>query len=321
MNQAAIYTCIQQWLDYLVLNKRYSQHTVNAYRQDLVHLCSMFTEENLSTLTEHNIRHAIATLRSQGLSPKSLSRILAAWRGFFGWYAPKIGLKSNPAKNIKAPKAARKLPNSLSVEQAQVLLDRPNLPAPKNAIEWRDQAMFEILYSSGLRLSELISLDHVFTNTPDYQSSSWIQFESKDAVITGKGNKTRIVPIGTKAIQAVNKWLEYRPEIFAKCKNQSLSNQAALFLGTRGARISPRVVQIQLDKLAVKAGLPVAIHPHSLRHSFASHVLQSSQDLRAVQEMLGHSNISTTQIYTQLDFQHLASVYDKAHPRANKKDD
>lgn len=321
MNQTVIYTCIQEWLDYLSHNKRYSKHTVNAYKQDLSHLCNTFSESSLSDLNEHDIRHAIAKLRSQGLSPKSLSRTLAAWRGFFNWYAPKIGLQSNPAKHIKAPKAARKLPNSLSVEQAQLLLDRPELPEPNSAIEWRDQAMFETLYSSGLRLSELISLDYVFVNTPEYESSSWIQLESKDAVIMGKGNKTRIVPLGTKAIQAIQKWLEFRPELQAKCKDNTADNKAALFLGARGARISPRVVQVQLDKLALKAGLPVSIHPHSLRHSFASHILQSSQDLRAVQEMLGHSNISTTQIYTQLDFQHLASVYDKAHPRANKKDD
>lgn len=320
MTANKLYPAVQQWLDYLAFNKRYSDHTISAYSTDLAYLCGFFTESQIQHLSEHDIRHAIAKLRSRGLSPKSLSRTLAAWRGFFNWWATKSDLKSNPVNNIKAPKSTRKLPSYLSVDQAQALLDRPDLPAPSSAIEWRDQAMFEVLYSSGLRLSELISLDYIFFDSGDYKSSSWIQLDSKDAVITGKGNKTRIVPIGGKAIQAINQWLEHRPSIAANCKNKNESNTAALFLGARGARISPRVVQLQLNKLALKAGLPVSIHPHSLRHSFASHILQSSQDLRAVQEMLGHSNISTTQIYTQLDFQHLASVYDKAHPRANKKD-
>jgi integrase/recombinase XerC len=204
------------------------------------------------------------------------------------------------------------------VEQVQVLLDRPGLPAPKTPVEYRDQAMFEVLYSSGLRLAELVSLDWRYTHDGAYESQSWILLEEAQATVRGKGSKTRSVPLGSKAVEAIKHWLAARPK-FAASDAHDTDASAALFLGVRGQRISPRVVQIQLNKLAALAGLPMHVHPHSLRHSFASHLLQSAQDLRAVQEMLGHANISTTQIYTRLDFQHLAKSYDQAHPRANRK--
>lgn len=312
-----------QWLAHLQTDLRYSPHTLQGYRQDLHHLMQLQPDTPLAGFTESHIRQALARLHGQGLKPRSLARALAAWRGFFQWWAPIAGLDSNPATGIRAPKVPRSLPKALSVEQAQVLLDRPGLPAAKTPVECRDQAMFEVLYSSGLRLAELVSLDWRYTRQDGYESQSWILLDEAEATVRGKGNKTRSVPLGGKAIQAVRRWLEERPRFApapSKTALEAADASAALFLGTRGKRISPRVVQLQLNKLAALAGLPVHVHPHSLRHSFASHMLQSAQDLRAVQEMLGHANISTTQIYTRLDFQHLAKAYDQAHPRAARKE-
>lgn len=310
---------MEQWLHYLQANQRYSAHTTQAYRQDLRHLIACNPDVALEKMHESDIRRSIAKLHGQGLKPRSLARALAAWRGFYHWWAPQIGLGINPVAGVRAPKAPRQLPRALSVEQTQVLLDRPGLPKPHSPAEHRDQAMFEILYSSGLRLAELVALDCRYTREPGYESSSWLDLDEKEAIVRGKGNKTRGVPLGDIAIAATQRWMDVRHRLMAE--NPSADSRAALFLGMRGARIHPRVVQLQLDKLAVQAGLPVKVHPHSLRHSFASHLLQSAQDLRAVQELLGHANISTTQIYTKLDFQHLASVYDKAHPRAERKTD
>lgn len=308
---------MENWLHYLHANKRYSTHTISAYRQDLQHLVNSQPDTALNALTESHIRRAIAHLHSLGHKPRSLARALAAWRGFYHWWAPKAGLDTNPAAAVRGPKAPRQLPRALSVEQTQALLDRPQLPAPTTPVEVRDQAMFETLYSSGLRLGELVSLDWRYTREADYESGSWLRLDSEEVLIKGKGGKTRTVPLGRKAIEAIERWMEQRHQFLAEAP--TTDSRAALFLGVRGARITPRVVQLQLDKLATMSGLPVKVHPHSLRHSFASHLLQSAQDLRAVQELLGHSNISTTQIYTRLDFQHLASVYDQAHPRASRK--
>lgn len=308
---------MQEWLQYLQTHARYSDHTLTAYRHDLTHLVTCLADTPLDVVREHDIRHCIARLHSQGHQPRSLARALAAWRGFYQWWTPRAGLDLNPVAAVRAPKPSQRLPRALSIEQAQVLLDRPGLPPPDTPVEHRDQAMFEILYSSGLRLAELVALDWRYTRTPDYESSSWLKLSDHEALVKGKGGKTRTVPLGRTAVAATRHWLEVRHQLMAEYP--TTDSQAALFLGVRGARISPRVVQLQLDKLAVQAGLPVRVHPHSLRHSFASHLLQSAQDLRAVQELLGHANISTTQIYTRLDFQHLASVYDKAHPRASRK--
>lgn len=308
---------MEQWLAHLQGNRRYSPHTLTGYRQDLHHLVQRHAGVPLADYTESHIRQALARLHAQGHKPRSLARALAAWRGFFQWWAPRAGMQSNPAAGVRAPKAPRNLPKALSVEQAQVLLDRPGLPAPQSPIDCRDQAMFEILYSSGMRLAELVSLDRQHTRRDGYESKSWIQLQEHEAIVHGKGGKTRSVPLGTQAVAATEKWLLQRSQLLSG--HADVDTDAALFLGARGKRISPRVVQEQLSRLAKLAGLPVHVHPHSLRHSFASHMLQSAQDLRAVQELLGHANISTTQIYTRLDFQHLAQVYDQAHPRARKR--
>lgn len=324
----ALPTAMRDWLQHLSAQRRYSPHTLAAYRQDLRHLLGCHPNTPLETLSESHIRQALARLHGQGLQARSLARALAAWRGFFHWWAPQIGLASNPADGVRAPKIPRTLPKALSVEQTQVLLDRPGLPAPHSAVDKRDQAMFEILYGSGLRLAELVALDVQAMRMPGYESTGWLQIDEGLITVRGKGGKTRSVPTGRQAVQAVAQWLAVRHELLppaaqsletAQADPALIDTYAALFLGARGRRISPRVVQLQLDRLATMAGLPVGVHPHSLRHSFASHVLQSSHDLRAVQEMLGHANISTTQIYTRLDFQHLAQAYDQAHPRAQRK--
>ena len=309
---------MERWLDHLKTERRYSPHTLQGYRQDLHHLVDCLADRPLESVVDGHIREAIGTLHKQGLKPRSLARALAAWRGFFQWWAPAAGLELNPVAGVRAPKIPRSLPKALSVEQAQVLLDHPGLPDPQTAIECRDQAMFEILYASGLRLSELVGLDSQYRREPGYESKGWLMLAEKEATVLGKGNKKRAVSLGSKAVEATERWLAVRHQLLpaSGCDADAV---AALFLGARGKRITPRVVQIQLAKLAARVGLPVHVHPHSLRHSFASHMLQSAQDLRAVQEMLGHANIATTQIYTGLDFQHLAQVYDQAHPRAGRK--
>lgn len=308
---------IESWLRELSAQQRYSPHTIAAYRHDLQALRQYFPDRDLDTLDEAHIRQALGRLHAQGRQPRSLARTLSAWRAYFEWRAPAAGLSRNPAHGVRAPRIPRSLPKALAVDQAQALLDRSHLPPAGTPIEKRDMAMFEILYASGLRLSELVGLDWQPLREPGYASHSWIQLDEQEAVVRGKGGKTRAVPLGRHAAQALLSWLAVRGQLLPP--EPDADTRAALFLGARGRRISPRVVQLQLQALAQRVGLPLHVHPHSLRHSFASHLLQSSQDLRAVQELLGHANIATTQIYTRLDFQHLAASYDRAHPRARRK--
>lgn len=276
--------------------RHYSPNTLDAYAEDLRHLGEFAGAAELASLTGHDIRRALASLRAQGFAPKSLARRLSAWRGLFRHLAREGRLEANPCAGIRPPKAPKRLPHSLSPDEMACLLNATD----GDAWDTRDRAMFELLYSSGLRLSELVGLapqdiDHV----------------AGEARVTGKGRKQRIIPVGEKALQALDAWLALRSGLGG--------DDQALFIGARGGRISPRVVQDRLKKLALRQGVSQRVHPHALRHSFASHVLQSSGDLRAVQEMLGHASLSTTQVYTHLDYQHLAKVYDQAHPRAKKK--
>lgn len=308
---------MENWLQHLAAHRRYSPHTLSGYRHDLGRLVELANGHDLAALAQGHIRQFIGRAHVQGLGARSLARTLAAWRGFYQWWGPQVGLTANPVAGVRAPKAARGLPKALSVEHAQALLDRPTGAGGSDPVALRDQAMFELLYASGLRLSELVGLDVHYRREGDYTSASWLDLPEHEVNVVGKGNKRRNVPVGKQAIAALEAWLAVRGAMLAP--DAAASDRAALFLGTRGARISPRVVQLQLQRVAQSAGLPTHVHPHVLRHSFASHVLQSAQDLRAVQEMLGHANISTTQIYTRLDFQHLAKAYDQAHPRANRK--
>jgi integrase/recombinase XerC len=238
-------------------------------------------------------------MHSRGLAPRSLALMLSAWRGYFHWLVRHRGLRANPVVGIRAPRAARPLPKALSVEAAQRLLDE----SPATPALMRDAAMFELLYSSGLRRAELIAL-----NLDDGR----LDLRQGEVTVTGKGARTRTVPVGAKACEALKRWIDTRQQIAAP-------GERALFVGSRGKRIGTSLVGARLAAWARRCGLTQHVHPHMLRHSFATHLLQSSQDLRAVQELLGHSSISTTQVYTHLDFQALAKVYDAAHPRAKKR--
>jgi integrase/recombinase XerC len=333
-----------QWLQHLETARRYSVNTLSAYRRDLLQLMSLAGGLPLADISSGHVRRYLAQLHSRGMGPRTLARMLASWRGFYQWWAPQVGLPGNPVAGLRGPKAPRGLPKALSVDQTQALLDHvpgtvggvaAHLPEPERVVACRDRAMFELFYSSGLRLSELTGLDVQYVKTPKYESAGWIDLEAGEVNVLGKGGKRRSVPVGETARTALTAWLADRPSLAKSAgggsadrpADQSASQRAdlladanALFVGVRGARIAPRVVQAQLAKWAQEAGVPAHVHPHVLRHSFASHVLQSAEDLRAVQEMLGHASISTTQIYTRLDFQHLAKVYDKAHPRAMRVD-
>jgi len=306
-----------QWLDHLAKHRRYSDHTLQAYRRDLLKLVELADGLAIENISTQNVRTWIGKLHAQGYEPRSLARILSVWRGFFKWWAPKTAMAANPAKDVRPPKATRPLPKALSVDQTFALLDSPAIHTEDDALSRRDKAMLELFYSSGLRLSELVQLDIHFAQHDAYRSQGWIDLHAKEAHVTGKGQKVRTVPIGQHAILALERWLETRPRFLPS--NAPEHDKYALFLGKQGRRIHPRVVQQRLCELAIKAGLPTRLHPHMLRHSFASHMLQSAQDLRAIQEMLGHASISTTQIYTRLDFQHLAKAYDASHPRAQRK--
>jgi len=289
-----------EFLRHLETERRLSPHTKSNYARDIEVLIEAVDDSPLERITPRRVRRAIAQLHARGLSGKTLARMLSAWRSFFTWLARHHGLASNPCAGIRAPKSAKALPSVLSPDVAAQLLDGK----PGDDQEIRDKAMFELFYSSGLRLAEMVSLD-----LRDVKEA----LDEAEVTVTGKGRKTRRVPVGAKAVEALRAWLEVRMKLPAR------PEEAALFVGMRGERISPRVIERRLKSWANKLGITVNVHPHVLRHSFATHVLQSSGDLRAVQEMLGHSSISTTQVYTHLDFQYLAKVYDAAHPRAKKK--
>ncbi|MGB7541340.1 MAG: tyrosine recombinase XerC [Burkholderiales bacterium] len=288
-----------EFLRHLETERRLSPHTMSNYGRDIGALIEAVGDTPLERITPDRVRRAIAQLHARGLSGKTLARMLSAWRSFFSWLARRHGFASNPCAGIRAPKSAKALPRVLSPDVAAQLLDG----RPGDDQETRDKAMFELFYSSGLRLAELVSLD-----LRDAKEA----IDAAEVAVTGKGRKTRRVPVGSKAIEALRAWLDVRAKL-------AKPEETALFVGMRGERVSPRVIERRLKRWATKLGITVHVHPHVLRHSFATHVLQSSGDLRAVQEMLGHSSISTTQVYTHLDFQYLAKVYDAAHPRAKKK--
>ena len=279
--------------------RRLSAHTSSNYRRDVEALFALTSDVALENISSQAVRHAVAQLHSRGLSGKTLARMLSAWRGFFGWLARHRGFAVNPCAGVRAPRSAKQLPQALSPDAAAALLE----VVPEGGLEVRDRSMFELLYSSGLRLAELASLD-----VADARQMG----AEQEVTVTGKGGKTRRVPVGAKAIEALEKWLSLRPHLAS-------AGESALYVSTRGKRISHRMVQMRLKRWAAKSGAGSGVHPHVLRHSFATHLLQSAGDLRAVQDMLGHASISTTQVYTHLDFQHLAKVYDAAHPRAKKK--
>jgi integrase/recombinase XerC len=289
-----------EYLEGLKHRRRLSPATLGNYARALALLYSLLDEKPLRTLDAAQARRFIALLHSRGLAPRSLALVLSAWRGFFHWLVRHKHFAANPLLGVRAPKAAKPLPKALSVEQAARLLEAQDEGSPAAL---RDRAMFELLYSSGLRRAELVGLD---------AGDGRLDLGQGEVTVTGKGSKTRAVPVGARAREALQAWLSVRSQLASP-------GEKALFVGTRGKRIAPALVGTRLRRWAARSGLGERVHPHMLRHSFATHLLQSSQDLRAVQEMLGHASISTTQVYTHLDFQALAKVYDAAHPRARKK--
>jgi integrase/recombinase XerC len=288
---------IDGFLDHLAVERQSSKHTIDAYRRDLQALAGWAASqgvEDVSALQNAQLRAFIADEHRRGLTPKSLQRRLSACRSFYQWLLRHGRIAANPAASLRAPKAARKLPQVLDVDEAVQLVEVPT-DAP---LGLRDRALLELLYSSGLRVSELCAL-------------RWhdLDLDEGQVIVLGKGSKQRMVPVGSHARNALAAW---RSESAAEA-------DAPVFPGRGGKAISPRAVQLRLRQLARKQGLFKRVHPHLLRHTFASHVLESSGDLRGVQELLGHADLGTTQIYTHLDFQHLARVYDGAHPRAKRK--
>ncbi len=299
---------LQRFYSYLQSERRYSTHTVTAYRRDIKHFmqhCDLHVSQVIKwdDIKQVDIRRCVAALHRQGLSGKSLQRWLSSIRSLYKFLC-RFGLAANnPAIGVPAPKAAKRLPATLNVDELNQLLSIKNdeTHPGENKLNVRDNAIMELMYACGLRLSELSGL-----NLQD------IDWQQQIIQVTGKGQKQRRLPFGRKARDAVDGWIKQRAII-------ANENETALFVSTRGTRLSNSSIQKRLKKVALTQGLNTNVYPHMLRHSFASHILESSKDLRAVQELLGHANLSTTQIYTHLDFQHLAGVYDDAHPRARKK--
>lgn len=289
------------FLQHLMTEKRLSTHTESNYRRDITRLLSFCLQLEISEwsqLTAAQLRQFVAQCNQQGLGSRSIQRCLSATRTLFRYLISQDKARMNPAEMVQAPKAEKRLPSTLDVDQVFSLL------APVDTTDWlacRDHAMMELLYSSGLRLAELASLDRQTTD----MAAGMVR-------VLGKGNKTREVPVGSKALAALTQWHEHRDK-------RAAVGETALFINQRGKRLGMRSIQKRLQKWGVKQGVSSHVHPHRLRHAFASHMLEASGDLRAVQELLGHSDISSTQIYTHLDFQHLTKVYDAAHPRAKKR--
>lgn len=306
-------------LDYLrhvQVEKRLAARTHTLYTLDLQRLVAMAAavQVPLLQLQPAHIRRFVAQMHSQGRSARGIALILSGWRSFFRWAGRQGLVPLNPVEAVRAPKAPKPLPKALNVDAAVQLMEHQN-PEADPWTEARDAAMTELLYSSGLRVGELVGLDVAAHADSDRLGRGWVDLQAGEVHVHGKGRKWRTVPVGGAALRALQQWLALRADRFAAPG----WDEAALFVGQRGARITPQAVWLRLRQRAQQAGLPGSVHPHVLRHSFASHVLQSSSDLRAVQELLGHASISTTQIYTRLDFQHLAQAYEKAHPRARKK--
>ena len=291
---------LTEFLNHLKTIKRYSPATLDGYQRDLQNFLNYLQSQDKEDFTQadsDDVRAYVASRFRLGLASTSLQRQLSSLRGFYNYLLKVNIVSANPAANIRAPKGNKRLPSVMDVDQVGQLLEQKT----DTPLQVRDHAMMELMYSSGLRLSELVNL-----NLQD------IHLDVPEVKVLGKGNKSRYVPVGRHALKALRAWLKLRAQ-------SAQQDEKAVFINNRGTRISPRSVQTRIQQQAQRSGLGLHLHPHMLRHSFASHILQSSGDLRSVQELLGHANISTTQVYTQLDFQHLANVYDKAHPRAKKK--
>ncbi len=305
---------ITRYLDHVRYEKRLAERTHALYTLDLQKLKGHSDEAGvaLQDVQSAHIRRWVAQMHSGGRSGRGIALILSGWRGFYTWLGREGLIASNPVQDVRAPKAPKPLPKALHVDDAVQLAEFSN--SQNSSDPWlncRDAAMVELLYGRGLRVGELVGLDVQASAT----AKGWIDLEEGEAHVLGKGSKRRSVPVGSKALEALRAWCAVRAEGL----NAATAEQTALFIGQNGTRLTAQAIWQRLRQRSLQAGLSTPVHPHMLRHSFASHVLQSSSDLRAVQELLGHANISTTQVYTRLDFQHLAKAYDAAHPRARKK--
>ena len=297
---------VDRYLEHVRVEKRLAQRTVELYAIDLQKLCDNAAKASveLTRVQNAHVRRWVAQMHGAGRSGRGIALILSGWRGFYAWLGKQGLISGNPVTDVRAPKAPKPLPKALSVDESVQLAEFEDADADPQ-LEARDAAIVELLYGCGLRVGELVGLDAVASTT----ARGWVDLDAGEAHVLGKGSKRRSVPVGSKATQALRRWLAMRGP----------QEEAALFIGKGGKRLSAQSVWVRLRRRSLLAGLATPVHPHMLRHSFASHVLQSSQDLRAVQELLGHANITTTQVYTRLDFQHLAKAYDAAHPRAQRK--
>lgn len=300
-------------LVHLEVERRLAPRTLAIYGDAFAKLqaCADGAAVDLVDARTHHVRRWAAQLHGQGLAPRSIGLVLSAWRGFYRWLARDGQVATNPVLGVRAPKAARPLPKALSVDQAVALAEHAPEPGGSGdaaVLALRDRCIVELLYGCGLRVAELTGLDV----RSSAAAAGWIDCADANAFVLGKGSKRRSVPVGAHALQALRRWLEVRG-------HWAHADAAALFVSRRGTRLSAGQLRLRLKGNALAAQLPTHVHPHMLRHSFASHLLQSSGDLRAVQELLGHANISTTQVYTKLDFGHLSKIYDAAHPRAKKR--
>jgi integrase/recombinase XerC len=300
---------LQRYLQHLRTERRLAERTLALYADALKRLQREADEAQvpLDRVQTHHVRRWAARAHAQGLSPRSVALLLSGWRGLYAWWGREGGVALNPVDDVRAPKAPKPLPKALGVEQAVALAELEDEHSDP-LLRARDHCIVELLYGCGLRVGELVGLDAA----PGGAAQGWVDIADATAHVLGKGSKRRSVPLGGPALQALRDWLAARSELAAV-------GEPALFVSRRGTRLTASQVRTRLKRLALHANLPTHVHPHMLRHSFASHLLQSSGDLRAVQELLGHANIRTTQVYTKLDFQHLAKVYDAAHPRARKK--
>ena len=307
-----------QYLEHVRVEKRLAARTLTLYTLDLQRLAAMAAGVDLPLLrlTSAHIRRFVAQMHASGRSGRGIALILSGWRGFYTWAARQGLVPHNPVQDVRAPKAPKPLPKALPVDEAVRLAEHQETGADP-WLEARDAAIVELLYGCGLRVGELVGLDVAPTPAAHDQGRGWLDLQAGDAHVFGKGSKRRSVPLGSAAIRALEAWLEVRAQPFGGESSPRLDS--AMFLSRRGTRLTTLSVWLRLRERSQQAGLTTPVHPHMLRHSFASHLLQSSGDLRAVQELLGHANITTTQVYTRLDFQHLARVYDAAHPRARRK--
>ena len=305
----------ERYLEHARVQKRLAPRTLALYSEDLHKLMTAAAQAGiaLTAVQNHHVRRWVAQMHAGGRSGRGIALILSGWRGFYTWLGREGLVSANPVQDVRAPRQARPLPKALGVDEAVQLADHV-AEGDDPWLEARDAAMVELLYGSALRVGELVGLDVAASDAAQRAGRGWIDLPSAEVQVQGKGSKRRGVPLGTQALAALERWLALRDQVAGQG-----DAAMALFIGRRGTRLTPQSIWQRLKRRSLLAGLATPVHPHMLRHSFASHVLQSSSDLRAVQELLGHAHIGTTQVYTRLDFQHLAKAYDAAHPRARRR--